>query len=72
MSILSLKMIKDNIDILLDDTFPLDHFWIDGYSTRHQLRTVAQFLYIREDIPSKMLKFEPVQNNFEDSLLKST
>ena len=71
MSILSLKMIKDNIDILLDDTFPLDHFWIDGI-TRHQLRTVAEFLYIREDIPSKMLKFEPVQDNFEDSLLKST
>ena len=68
-------MIKDNIDILLvswhklDDTFPVGQFYTDGYSTPYHFdRTLhggGILLYIREDIPSKILKFEPVQNNFE-------
>ena len=61
-------MIKDNIDIL-DDTFPVGQFYIDGYSTPYRFDRTSHgggiLLYIREDIPSKILKFEPVQNNFE-------
>ena len=68
-------MIKDNIDIILvsetklDDTFPVGQFSIDGYSTSYRLDRTSHgggiLLYTREDLPSKMLKFEPVQNNFE-------
>ena len=68
-------MIKDNIDILLvswhklDDTFPVGQFYIDGYSTPYCFNKTLHgsriLLYIREDIPSEILKFEPVQNNFE-------
>ena len=68
-------MLKDNIDILLvsetklDDTFPVGQFCIDGYSTPCGLdRTLhggGILLYIREDISSNILKFEPAQSNFE-------
>ena len=67
--------IQDNIDILfvsetkLDDTYPVCQFYIDGYSTPYRFDRTSHgggiLLYIREDIPSKILKFEPVQNNFE-------
>ena len=70
------KMIKDNTDILLvsetklDDTFSVFQFYIDGYSTPYHFDRTSHgggnLLYIREDIPSKILKFEPLQNNFED------
>ena len=69
------KMIQDNIDILLvsetklDDTFPIGQIYIDGYATPYRFDRTSHgggiLLYIREDIPSKILKFEPVQNNFE-------
>ena len=53
----------------LVDTFPVGQFYFDGYSAPYLLGRTSHgggiFLYIREDIPSKMLKFEPVQNNFE-------
>ena len=68
-------MIQDNIDILLvsetklDDTFPVGQFYIDGYATTYRFDRISRggriLLYIREDIPSKILKFEPVQNNLE-------
>ena len=64
-----------NIDIFLVsetklvDTFLVGQFYFDGYSAPYLLGRTSHgggiFLYIREDIPSKMLKFEPVQNNFE-------
>ena len=42
---------------------------MDGYSTPYRLDRISHvagiLLYIWEDIPSKMIKFEPVQNNFE-------
>ena len=69
------KMAQDNIDILLvsetklDDTFPIGQFYIDGFATPYHFDRTLQgggiLLYIREDIPSKILKFEPVQNNFK-------
>ena len=68
-------MIQDNIDILLvsetnlDDTFPIGQFYVDGYATPYHLDRTSHgggiLLYIRKDNPSKILKFEPVQNNFE-------
>ena len=68
-------MIKDNINIILvtetksDDTFPVGQFCTDCYSTPYSLGRTSHgggiLLYIREDIPSKMLKFRSVQNNFE-------
>ena len=68
-------MINDNINILLvseaklDYRFPVGQFCIDGYSNPYRLdRTshgVGILLYIREDIPSNMLKFEQLQSNFE-------
>ena len=69
------KMTKDNINILLvsetklDDTFPVGQICTDGCSTPYRFDRTSHgggiLLYIREDIPSKILKFEPVQNNFE-------
>ena len=68
-------MIKDNINILLVSetklgvTIPVGQFYIDGYSTPYHFDRTSygggNLLYIRKDIPSKILKFEPVQNNFE-------
>ena len=68
-------MIQDNIDILLvsetklDDTFPVGQFYNDGYSTPYRFNRTSHggriLLYIREDIPSRILKFEPVLNSFE-------
>ena len=67
--------IQDNIDILfvsetkLDDTYPVCQFYIDGYSTPYRFDRTSHgggiLLFIREDIPSKILIFEPEQNNFE-------
>ena len=69
------EIIKDNIDILLgwetksDDTFPVGRFCVDGYSTPYRLDRTWHgggiLLYIRKDIALKILKFEPVQNNFK-------
>ena len=43
----------------LDDTFPLSQFHIDGFSTPYRLDRdrdgVGIMIYIREDIPSKMV-----------------
>ena len=60
-------MIQDNIDILLvsetklDDTFPIGEFYIDGYATPYRFDRISHgggiLLYIKEDIPSKILKF---------------
>ena len=68
-------MMQDNIDILLvsetklDYTFPVGLFYIDGYSTPYRFDRTSHgggtLLYIRENISSKILKFEPVESNFE-------
>ena len=59
---------QDNIYIL-DDTFLIGQFYTHGYSAPYRFDRTSHgggiLLYIREDIPSKILKFEPVQNNFE-------
>ena len=53
----------------LDGTFPVGQFNINGYSTHYPFDRTSHgggiSLYIRENIRSKSLKFEPLQNNFE-------
>ena len=60
--------IKDNIDILmiseikLDESFPTSQFFINDFSSAHRLDCNCNgggiLLYIREDIPSKLLSIE--------------
>ena len=59
-------IIKDNIDILilgetkLDDSFPEEQFYIDGFSKPYRLDRNCYgggvMIYVRKDIPSKELK----------------
>ena len=70
--------IKDNIDILmisetkLDESFPTSQFFMKGFSSPHRLDRNCNgggiLLYIREDIPSKLLSIE--RNLTEAFLLK--
>ena len=65
---LTTDQIKDNIDILMitntkvDKSFPIRQFFINGFSCTFRLdrdRNVGGILlYIREDIPSKLLAIE--------------
>ena len=64
-------MIKDNVDILLisetkiDSSFPTAQFHIDGYTIYRRDRNEnggSLLLYIRDDVPSTLLKIDP---NFE-------
>ena len=60
--------IKDDIDILmisetkLDESFPTSQFFMNGFSSSHRLDRNCNgggiHLYIREDIPSKLLSIE--------------
>ena len=60
--------INDNIDILmiagtkLDESFPEGHFLINGFSSPfhldHDRNGGSILLYIKEDIPSKLLSIE--------------
>ena len=53
----------------LDDTFPLSQFHIDGFSTPYRLDRSrnggGMMIYIREDIPSKMVTKHCFPNNIE-------
>ena len=70
--------IKDNIDILmisetkLDESFPASQFFMKGFGSPHRLDRNCNgggiLLYIREDIPSKLLSIE--RNLTEAFLLK--
>ena len=46
-------------DTKLDDTFPLSQFHIDGFSTPYRLdrnrNGVGIMIYVREDIPNKIV-----------------
>ena len=62
------EQIQDNIDILMisetkiDASFPIGQFLLNGYSTPFRLDRNAHgggiLLYVREDIPSKLLLVE--------------
>ena len=63
------QQIKDNVDILmisetkLDESFPTSQFFMNGFSCPHRLDRNCSggggiLLYIREDIPSKLLSIE--------------
>ena len=69
--------IKDNIDLMisernLDESFPTSQFFMNGFSSPHRLDRNCNgggiLLYIREDIPSKLLSIE--RNLTEAFLLK--
>ena len=62
--------IKDNIDILMiaetrpDESFPIGQFFMNGFSSLFRLdrdrNAGGMLVYIREDIPSKLLAIENV------------
>ena len=63
---------KQQIKILLvsetkiDDTFPVEQFCVESYSTTYRLDRTNKgegvFLYVREDIPSKQMKLKSIEN----------
>ena len=68
-------IIKDNVDISLisetkiDSSFPTAQFHIDGYAIYRRNRNKnggGLLLYIRDDVPSTLLKIDP---NFEAFVL---
>ena len=75
--------IKDNIDILmlsetkLDESFPNSQFLINGFSAPYRLdrnnRGGGIILYIREDIPSRLLSTEisPIEGFFVELSLRN-
>ena len=73
-------IVKNKIDILcisetkLNDTFPSSNFFIPGYSAPYRLDRSGNgggiLLYVREDIPSKELKFIPIPNNMEGMFIE--
>ena len=75
--------IKDNVDILMlsetkvDESFPNSQFLINGFSTPYRFDRNARgggiFLYIREDIPSRLLSSEtsPIEGFFVELNLRN-
>ena len=53
----------------LDNSFPTAEFQINGFTSPYRLDTNAHdrgiLLYIREDIPSKLLKWTDFEGNLE-------
>ena len=78
-----MEQIQDNIDILmiseskLDKSFPIGQFLMNGYSTPFRLDRNSHgggiLLYIREDIPAKLLLVEkdPIESFFVEINLRS-
>ena len=68
-------IISGKMDILvvtetkLDDTFPINQFLIDGFSTPFRLNRDSRgggvMIYIREDIPCRKLETHKTPDNFE-------
>ena len=64
------QKITGNVDILmisetkLDNSFPEGQFLIEGYSKPYRIDSNCQgggiILYVRADIPSKLLSIEPL------------
>ena len=77
------EQIQDNIDIMMisetkiDASFPIGQFLLNGYSTPFPLDRNADgggiLLYVREDIPSKLLLVEenPIEGIFEEIDLRN-
>ena len=67
-------ILKDNMDILiitetkLDESFPIGQFFMNGFSSPFRLDRDRNgggiLLYIREDIPSKLLAIENIIETF--------
>lgn len=56
-------------EIKIDDPFPTAKFCIDGHSSPYRLDRNSKwrvtFLYVREDIPSKIIKVKLIDSHFE-------
>ena len=72
------QMVKDNVDILLisetkiDSSFPTAQFNMNGFTTYRHDRNInggGIILYVREDIPSSLLKIDNLSKHY---MLKST
>ena len=69
-----------NIDILvitetkLDDTFPLDQFYVERFTIPYRLdrnrNEGGVIIYVMEDIPSKILEKHKLPQNFEGMLVE--
>ena len=74
------NQIKGNLDIALisetkiDESFPINQFLLEGYSTPYRLDRNCHggglLLYIREDIPSKKIKFVFPDPSFEGLIIE--
>ena len=72
-------IVKNNVDILmisetkLDDSFPTAQFLLHGFSTPYRLQRNSKgggiLLYIKEDIPSRLLNIKS-KTGIETILLK--
>ena len=72
-------IVKNNVDILmisetkLDDSFPTAQFLLHGFSTPYRLQRNSKgggiMLYIKEDIPSRLLNIKS-KTGIETILLK--
>ena len=75
-------IVKDKVDILLvsetklDETFPKNQFFIEGYSQPFRLDKSALsggiLIYIREDIPCKELKRHSLPNDIQGLFIEIT
>ena len=65
--------LKDDIDVLIDNSFPVSNFVIDGSSTPYRLDRDSSgggiMLYVREDIPCNLLATDE-KNHIESFYVK--
>ena len=73
------EVILKNVDILviteteLDDTFPLGQFYIEGFTMPYRLdrnRNEGVKIYVREDIPSKILERHKLPQDIEGMFIE--
>ena len=73
------EFILKNVDVLvitetkLDDTFPLGQFYVEGFTMPYRLDSNRNggdvIIYVREDIPSKILEKHKLPQDVEVCLL---
>ena len=77
------SQVKGTVDVLtisetkIDDSFPIANFLIDGFSQPYRIDRNSSgggiMLYVREDIPSNLLKVEslPIEGFYVELKLRS-
>ena len=78
-----ISQVKGTVDVLMisetkiDDSFPIANFLIDGFSQPYRIDRNSSgggiMLYVREDIPSNLLKIEflPIEGFYVELKLRS-